>query len=294
MAHPQRRRNENIQGPFYVDSTCIDCDACRAHASGIFSREADQSAVSRQPEKPTEFQTCFEALSLCPTASIGFDESWGPPPSLTGMVPGREVFPQPLDGPVSYCGFHSEKSFGAASYFIKTPHGGVLLDSPRWNAGFAKKLAHLGGVTELLLTHGDDVADHAAYANRFNCRRTLHAGDQRAAPEVENILQGDSPLEIFPDMLAIPVPGHTRGSCCFLYQQRYLFTGDHLAWSERRGHLYAFKDACWFSWKTQISSMERLLDYSFEWVLPGHGRKIHLSTQAMRKSLEQCLTWMKK
>ena len=52
-------------------------------------------------------------------------------------------------------------------------------------------------------------------------------------------------------------------------------------------------DACWYSWDEQIRSMERLLDYSFEWVLPGHGRPIHLSRDEMRKSLETCVEWMK-
>jgi len=39
--------------------------------------------------------------------------------------------------------------------------------------------------------------------------------------------------------------------------------------------------------------MERLLDYSFEWVLPGHGRIHHDTAEGMRGHLEQCLEWMK-
>jgi glyoxylase-like metal-dependent hydrolase (beta-lactamase superfamily II) len=79
----------------------------------------------------------------------------------------------------------------------------------------------------------------------------------------------------------------------FLCDETYLFTGDHLAWSESRGHLYAFRSACWYSWKEQTASMERLLDYRFEWVLPGHGRPIHLPASRMRESLERCIAWMK-
>jgi ferredoxin len=29
MANPGRRVPENVPGDFFVDSTCIDCDACR-------------------------------------------------------------------------------------------------------------------------------------------------------------------------------------------------------------------------------------------------------------------------
>ncbi len=293
MAHPSKRRAENAAGAFFVDTTCIDCDACRAHAPLAFVSRGGQSAVARQPQSPEEFQKAFEALALCPTASIGFQADEASPPPGTGMSEGRRVFPVRVDGPVSYCGLHSEKSFGAAAYFLETDQGGVLIDSPRWNAGLAATLESRGGVAEMLLTHGDDVADHAAYAARLGCRRTLHAGDRRAAPEVERLLEGDDPNELLPDLVAIPVPGHTRGSCCYLYQERYLFTGDHLAWSERRGHLYAFRDACWYSWDRQIQSMETLLGYRFEWVLPGHGRRAHLPADAMRSSLERCLAWMR-
>jgi len=54
----------------------------------------------------------------------------------------------------------------------------------------------------------------------------------------------------------IPTPGHTKGHAVFLYRDTFLFTGDHLAWSETRGHLYAFRSACWYSWPEQIKSIE--------------------------------------
>jgi hypothetical protein len=40
--------------------------------------------------------------------------------------------------------------------------------------------------------------------------------------------------------------------------------------------------------------MEKLLDFSFEWVLPGHGGRHHAeSPAAMRRELEACVRWMK-
>jgi hypothetical protein len=38
--------------------------------------------------------------------------------------------------------------------------------------------------------------------------------------------------------------------------------------------------------------MERLLDYKFEWVLPGHGRIHHAPAEEMRAELEKCVEWM--
>ena len=78
-----------------------------------------------------------------------------------------------------------------------------------------------------------------------------------------------------------------------LYRDKYLFTGDHLAWSPVRQTLTAFRSVCWYSWPEQTRSMEKLLAYSFEWVLPGHGRIHHDTVQTMRRHLQQCVEWMK-
>jgi hypothetical protein len=40
--------------------------------------------------------------------------------------------------------------------------------------------------------------------------------------------------------------------------------------------------------------MQKLRDYEFEWVLPGHGRIHHDSVENMRNHLEQCIDWMKR
>ena len=102
-------------------------------------------------------------------------------------------------------------------------------------------------------------------------------------------------MSLADDLLVIPTPGHTRGHSVLLYRKKYLFTGDHLAWSARRSQLVAFRDACWYSWEEQTRSMERLLDYSFEWVLPGHGAWHQAeSPAAMRRELEACVEWMRK
>jgi hypothetical protein len=39
--------------------------------------------------------------------------------------------------------------------------------------------------------------------------------------------------------------------------------------------------------------MEKLLDYEFEWVLPGHGDIHHDSVENMHHHLERCVAWMK-
>jgi glyoxylase-like metal-dependent hydrolase (beta-lactamase superfamily II)/ferredoxin len=284
MARLALKLDTNVPGDFFVDSTCIDCDACRIFAPSVFHDAGDQSAVWHQPETDDELLAAQKALISCPTASIG---------SVTkhDMTEALAALPEPIDGGVWRCGYTSESSFGAISYWIE---GGILVDSPRFAAPLVRRIEALGGVRTMLLTHQDDVADHEKFHERFGCERVLHRDDVRTrTAAVERKISGSEPVELEPGLVMIPTPGHTKGHAVFLWQDRFLFTGDHLAWSPERGHLYAFRSACWYSWSEQIQSMERLLDYRFEWVLPGHGRPIHLTADEMRASLERCIQWMK-
>ena len=121
----------------------------------------------------------------------------------------------------------------------------------------------------------------------------MHADDGAQRFGVEQILTGEDAVKLGQDLVAIPVPGHTRGHAVLLYRNKFLFTGDHLAWSPNRNSLIAFRSACWYSWTEQTRSMHRLLDYDFEWVLPGHGRIHHDTAANMRVHLERCIEWMK-
>jgi len=38
--------------------------------------------------------------------------------------------------------------------------------------------------------------------------------------------------------------------------------------------------------------MKALANYSFEWVLPGHGRRYQADTTTMAQQMQQCITWM--
>ncbi len=230
----------------------------------------------------------FMALVACPTSSIGTE-------SKTDASEGSRAFPETIDENVAFCGFTSERSFGAWSYFIERPAGNVLVDSPRAAGPLMAALDRRGGVATLFLTHRDDVADHATLARRFGCRRVMHADDLTADTRgVEQPITGSDPVRLDEDLVVVPTPGHTRGHAVLLYRNRYLFTGDHLAWSRRRGHLVAFRDANWYSWPETIRSMERLLDYDFEWVLPGHGGRYRApSAREMRRQLETCVAWMR-
>lgn len=286
MASLQQRLPENVPGDFFVDSTCIDCETCSQLAPGIFRDHGDQCSVHRQPETIAETRLAMMALVSCPTGSIGAMQRHD-------AHIGIDAFPLLLEDNVYFCGFTSESSFGAWSYLITRPEGNILIDSPRFATQLLKRIEALGGVSRMLLTHKDDVADHELFHKKFGCERVMHADDGAARLGVEQVIQGSEPVQLDDDLLVIPVPGHTRGHVVFLYRNKFLFTGDHLAWSPARRTLTAFRSVAWYSWARQTESMEKLLSYEFEWVLPGHGDMHHADAQSMHHHLERCVAWMK-
>lgn len=260
---------QNAPGELFVDSSCIECDTCRELAPDVFGGDG-QSFVKQQPRDAAGWERALQAVVSCPTASIGAERS------AKGVV-----LPVAIAAGVFRCGYSSEDSYGAQSYFLQRADGNVLIDSPRFAAPLAKRLDELGGVRRMFLTHQDDVADHAHFRQRFGCERIIGAEDDHIGAEIE---LDDEPRQLAPGLLAIPVPGHTRGSCALLVDGKYLFTGDHLWAFENQ--LEMGRGVCWYSWSEQKRSLRRLLDYSFEWVLPGHGRSLHLPPRQMRAALE--------
>ena len=296
MAKPERRLPTNAPGPLFVDDTCIDCGTCWGLAPATFEEQPEgTAAVVRQPASAAERARAFMALVSCPTSSIGTEER-----EAAGEIrTASRAFPEELEGAhgAHTCGYAAASSYGAASWFVTRPGARpFLVDSPRAAAPLLDRLEALGGVELLLLTHRDDVADHRLLRERLGCARVLHEADVGPdTADVERRLTGRDPIELAPRLLAVPVPGHTRGSTAFLWDEAVLFSGDHL-WGSGEGHgLEAGRDVCWWSWEEQTRSMERLLDLRFEWVLPGHGPRVRApSAAAMRRELEALVRRMRR
>jgi len=91
-----------------------------------------------------------------------------------------------------------------------------------------------------------------------------------------------------PKFVCIPVPGHTAGSMALLYNNRFLFSGDHLWWDRDLQQLVTPEILVWDDSQLE-RSVKKLLNLSFEWVLPGHGEHIHLPHRDMKKALDELL-----
>ena len=284
MADLRARHPGNADGRWFVDTSCINCDVSRQCAPWMFGEADGQAIVVRQPATPDEERDAMRALLACPTASIGVA---GEKPSAEGL------FPEPIEDGVSYCGYTARESFGANAYFVERANGNLLVDSPRFVSPLVRAFEERGGLASILLTHQDDVADADRFASHFGARVFIHEDDRRAAPFASDLIRGSAPLELLPRLLALPAPGHTKGSVLYLLEQRFLFSGDSLYWSRTRGRLSAFRDACWYSWEEQRRSLARLREQAFSWVLPGHGNRARGEPAALRRQLDELVERMK-
>lgn len=77
MATPSLRLPENVPGPFYITSECIDCGMCPETAPGIYRRHAETgfSIVFHQPETEAERAQAIEGMQSCPVEAIGLAEA---------------------------------------------------------------------------------------------------------------------------------------------------------------------------------------------------------------------------
>ena len=268
--HPQ-----NAPGDWYVDTRCIDCSAARTVAPGLIVERDGQSVFARQPRTPDELRMAWRARLLCPTASVR---------TKSRIEPSTGVFPEEMTKDIYRLGYNAASAYGAHSFAILRAHGNVMVDAPRWTRALMRWFEAHGGLADILITHRDDVGDAQRYAVHFGARVFIHAADRGAARFADQILHGQAPHTIAGGIIAIPIPGHTRGSVAYL-NERYLFTGDSLAWSFEDNDLAAWRDVCWWSWPEQIKSLRRLLDCEFDWVFAGHGGSQYRPADEMRARL---------
>jgi ferredoxin len=75
MADKKAKYKQNIAGSYYVDDSCIACDACCVEAPKFFAMNDDEghAFVKLQPQTPEEVKDAENALAACPVEAIGND-----------------------------------------------------------------------------------------------------------------------------------------------------------------------------------------------------------------------------
>ena len=283
----------NVPGPFFVNERCIDCGTCWTFDPEHYGSAAETAFVRRQPDGVAAQRQALLALQACPVAAIETSAELlkqTPSQGFPALVTNHSA------GEIYYCGWASRKSFGARSWLIQRPQGNVLIDVPRWSAPLARRIEAMGGLSLIVLTHRDDVADHQRWAKAFGARRWIHQADADAAPEAELHLSGCAAETIAPDLQLIPTPGHTAGSlCAVLGESRcVLFSGDHLWWNAEQDVLVCSKQYCWWDFDEQIRSLEKLQALDVAWLLPGHGHRHSFAPGQWQQAVQQTLAWIQR
>lgn len=75
MADKNDKVTENVDGKYYVDSSCIGCGMCEGTAPENFKMndDGDLAIVFKQPANSEEENACKEAKGSCPAEAIGDD-----------------------------------------------------------------------------------------------------------------------------------------------------------------------------------------------------------------------------
>lgn len=75
MADKDNKLEENMEGSYYVDNTCIACGVCVEEAPENFAmnEEGTHAYVFKQPDNKEEERVCNSALESCPVDAIGDD-----------------------------------------------------------------------------------------------------------------------------------------------------------------------------------------------------------------------------
>ncbi|WP_437486929.1 MBL fold metallo-hydrolase [Sorangium sp. So ce1014] len=286
--------------------------------------EGSFTGVLRQPRSQADLEAARTAVAACPVHALRLKPpAVRPRPGALGAP--FSTWPRRIEEDVWALGHPSSDNVGATAYFIERPGGNVLVDLPKPNEAIFRFLEEHGGVRWIFITHGDNTAHHAEFAARFpGCRRILGFADVSASGGPYSAITTDVEIQL-PDrpgpmtlegapladaelagaeLAVLSQPGHTAGSMCLLYRGRFLFTGDHLAYSRRLGRMVAFRLQCWGDWERQIHSVRRLAVLAeagrlrFAWLLPSHGEWHRFEgdggAPATAAELRRALAWMER
>lgn len=278
MANPKKKLFMNFPGPWYVDSTCINCDACRQIAPDTFAEAEDYAYVKAQPQDDDQRKRATQALICCPTGSIGAEESIDAAAAI-------QSFPQQIQPDIYYTGFNSPSADGGNSYVITHPAGNWLIDSPRYHRHLRSRFSEMGGIDFSFFTDVDYYQDNRRYGDIFGYQRIVHSADLDRVPDTHVVIRGDEPQRFMDDFILIPVPFLSHGNLVMLYKKCILFSGRHIWWNPYYQKLQCTDYPDKILRKHQREFIENLMEFPVEGIFPSHDHRVHRSTEEMKTLL---------
>ncbi|HHX39542.1 MAG TPA: MBL fold metallo-hydrolase [Armatimonadetes bacterium] len=160
-------------------------------------------------------------------------------------------------------------------YFLRTPDGNILIDTPPGQESVFSAIEMLGGASILFITHRDTVGDAWLFRERLGVRVAMHPDDADfltgAPPEIE-LSDG---LYLTPETRVLHAPGHSPGSCALLLERApgALFPGDVVI-ADAEGRLQLPLEGYSKNPRRARDAVSLLLKYPFDALLPAHGTPI--------------------
>ena len=161
------------------------------------------------------------------------------------------------------------------AYFFKTSQGYVMVDAGVNEENFKAQMEKLGiqpeQVTTILLTHTD--SDHIAAMALFKNAKVYMHKDEEQMVNGKNgkffflrVHWKYGPYTLLNDLDTLNIgglriqiihtPGHTPGSCCYLFNHEYLATGDNVAY--KNGKFIHFTDLFNMDTPAQEAALKKL------------------------------------
>lgn len=283
MADFKKRLEGNVEGDFFVDSTCENFDTCRQLAPEIFGYWNNYAVVVQQPQTEEQRKQALHAVVSCPKGAIGTSDR-------SGIKEVFADFPLHIEDEVYYWGFNTPKSAGGNSYFIKHEGGNWMICTPKYVPHLVQYLEKNGGLKYIYISHRDDVGEAAKYAEKFGAEVIIHQADVDAYPNASVVLAGVENIDFSDDFLIIPTPGHTEGHCVLIYKGKFLFSGDTLKFNRFTQRIESWEpDWTWYSSVEQAKSLAKLIDSGCQWLLCTHGQRVKLSKEEMSRQLAEAV-----
>ena len=160
------------------------------------------------------------------------------------------------------------------------------------------QLRELGGVTHHYLNHRDEATGHSDWITEtFDAPLVCSEKDREEISQ--KCIVGDTiskRTQIFSDFEAIPTPGHSTGSTCYLWEApdaRYLFTGDSIYLNNDKWQVYL----AYGSLEDMLSSLEIIAGLDFDVLVPGtyvgENRRMRTTPEKTRQNINEIISRIK-
>ncbi|GHH49680.1 MBL fold metallo-hydrolase [Lentzea cavernae] len=172
---------------------------------------------------------------------------------------------------------------GTNTWLLKAPDATsyVVVDPGPLDEDHLKRIAEVGPIAEVLLTHGHP--DHSDGARAFGelVNAPVRALDPTFTHGAEGLADGDVITSAGLELRVLGTPGHTSDSLCFVIEGEAVLTGDTVL--GRGTTIVAHPDGRLGDYFESLKLLAELPENTA--VLPGHGPELHDAGEAARAYL---------